>query len=538
MTLELTPPRTLAPTVEALRGLCGGAVHLPGDPGYDAARVPWNVAVQQHPAAVAYPASTAEVAEVVRAAAAAGLRVAPQGTGHNAGPLGSLDDVVLLRTSAMTGVRIDPDAGLAQVHAGTLWGDVVEAAAAHGQAVLHGSSPDVGVVGYSLGGGTGWYARALGLQVNSITSAELVTADGEVLRVDAEHSPELFWALRGAGANVGIVTELEFRTYPFDTAYAGMLVWDCEHAERVLPLWAAWAVDAPDSVTTSFRLLQLPPIPDIPEPFSGRSLVVIDGAVLAGDDEAADILAPLRDLSPELDTFGRVPVASLSRLHMDPEGPTPAVSDTALLASLPAEGIAALLAAGGPGSGSSLLAVELRQLGGALSRPVPGGGALTALDGQFLLFTVGVAATPEMGRQGLADGARVVEALRPWADGRQYLNFAERAVDTAAGFEADAWQRLRAVRAAVDPDGRLVANHQVPSQAQRLGGRRAAGAHRTRPHAAASAAAGWPGRSRPRRRRSRRPPSSGTPAHRRAGGCEPGSSPAPGPGHRRAVVFV
>src|SRR5207302_156874 len=132
---------TTAPSAaEALRGLCGGAVHLPGDEGYDAARMPWNVAVDQRPAAVVYPATTEEVVEVVRAAAAAGLRVAPQGTGHNAGPLGDLSDVVLLRTSAMTGVTVDPVAGRVRVQAGTLWLDVVEAVVPHGLTVLHGSS--------------------------------------------------------------------------------------------------------------------------------------------------------------------------------------------------------------------------------------------------------------------------------------------------------------------------------------------------------------------------------------------------------------
>src|SRR4051794_20369511 len=182
-----------------LRALCGGAVSLPGDPGYDAARQPWNVAVDQRPAAVAYPANADEAAAVVRAAAAAGLRVAPQSTGHNPGPLAErgLDDVVLVRTSAMTSVEIDAERQIATVGAGVLWLDVVEAAAQHGLATLHGSSPDVGVSGYSLGGGMGWFARKLGLQTNSVTGATIVTADGEIRHVDASSDgvdADLFWA--------------------------------------------------------------------------------------------------------------------------------------------------------------------------------------------------------------------------------------------------------------------------------------------------------------------------------------------------------
>src|SRR4051794_9908748 len=412
---------------ESLRGLCGGNVHLPGDPGYDAASTPWNVAVRQRPAAVAVPRDAADVSAVVRAAAAAGLRVAPQSTGHNAGPLAAhgLDDVVIVRTSSLTDVEVDEARGIVRVGGGTLWEAAVDAAAAVGQTVLHGSSPDVGIAGYSLGGGMGWYARKLGLATNSLTAVEVVIGDGTLVRADAETNAELFWALRGGGGNFGVVTALEFAMFPIETAYAGMLVWDQVHAEQVLRTWAQWAPGAPDEVTTSFRLLNLPPLPELPEGFRGRSLVVIDGAVLDTDERAEAILADLRALHPELDTFGRVPAKSLVRLHMDPEGPTPAVSDSAMLDALPDDALAAFLEAAGPGSGTSLLAAELRQLGGALGRPHPGGGVLSHLDGTFAMFAVGVAPTPEMAAQGQADARRLVAALTPYSSGRSYLNFAE-----------------------------------------------------------------------------------------------------------------
>src|SRR6476661_8234273 len=349
---------------ESLLGLCGGAVYLPGDPGFDDARTAWNVAVDQRPAAVAYPRNAVETAEVVRAAVDAGLRVAPQSTGHNAGPLGRLDDVVIVRTSGMDSVQIDPVRQRARVGGGAIWLPVVQAAAAEGFAVLHGSSPDVGVAGYSLGGGIFLYARKLGLQTNSITGVQIVTADGSIVWADATENAELFWAIRGGGGNFGIVTALEFAIFPFDTTYAGMMVWDRRDTERVLRGWLAWAADAPDEVTTSFRVLNLPPLPDIPEPFRGRQLVVIDGAVLASDERSIEILAALRELKPDVDTFGRVPVQALARLHMDPEGPTPAVSNTALLDGMPEEAIQAFVRQAGPESTSTLLVSELRQLGG------------------------------------------------------------------------------------------------------------------------------------------------------------------------------
>ena len=442
--------------------LCGGAVHLPEDPGYDSARLAWNAALDLHPAAIAYPGSTDEVSAVVKAAAAAGLQVAPMGTGHNAAPFGDLSEVVLLRTSAMTRVEVDAAARTVRVQAGTLWLDAVAAAAERGLSVLHGSSPDVGVVGYSLGGGLGWYSRSLGLQANSVVSATVVTADGSVVRAAADENPDLFWALRGGGGNFGIVTELEFRAYDFSTAYAGMFVWDWQHAERVLAAWADWAVDAPDAVTTAFRILQLPPIPEIPEPFRGRNWVVIDGAVLADDPDAEAILSPLRALPPEFDTFARVPTDSLIRLHMEPEGPTPSVTSTSVLGALPAQAIEALLAMAGPGSGSSLMVAELRQLGGALSRPAQDAGALSILDGQFIAFAATIAATPEIGRLGERDAHQLMTALAPWSTGSEYLNFTERSLDTSAAYDRDTWLRLRSVRTAWDPDGLFLANHVIP----------------------------------------------------------------------------
>ena len=236
-----------------------------------------------------------ETSQLVQAAVAAGLRVAPQSTGHNAGPLGRLDDVVIIRTSAMTHIDIDPVRQVATVGGGALWLPVVEAAAAHGFAVLHGSSPDVGVAGYSLGGGIFMYARKLGMQTNNITGLEVVTADGSILWASDTENAELFWALRGGGGSFGIVTALEFSIFPFQDAYAGMLVWDRTETERVLRRWVQWAGDAPDEVTTSFRVLNLPPLPDIPEAFRGRQLVIIDGAVLASDERSVEILAALRD---------------------------------------------------------------------------------------------------------------------------------------------------------------------------------------------------------------------------------------------------
>jgi len=452
---------TLTTDLRELRRACRGAVFLPGDEGWDAARRAWNLAVDQRPAAVVYAADEDDVVAVLDTARKAGLRVAPQGTGHNAGPLGSLEDSVLLRTSLMRGVEVDPKRRRARVRAGALWQDVVGPAARHGLAPLSGSSPDVGVVGYSLGGGMGWLARRYGLQANSITAVELVTADGARVRADRDHDPDLFWALRGGGGSFGVVTALEFSLYPVALLQAGAMVWDWTESERVLTRWSEWAATAPDEVTTSARIMQLPPFDEIPAPIRGRRIVMIDGAYDGRPGEAREALRPLAELEPEMDSFVTMPATGLIRVHGDPEHPVPAVSDHAMLGELPPEAVTTLVEMAGPGSGSPLLIAELRQLGGALARTPAEHGALPTLDAAFALHCIGMAMDAPSGAAALAHAGAVRAAMAPWATGGAYLNFSEGPTDPARGYAAGAYERLRAIRARVDPHGLFHANHQI-----------------------------------------------------------------------------
>jgi FAD/FMN-containing dehydrogenase len=446
-------------SAEQLRRLCGGDVHLPGDAGYDAARTPWNVAVDLRPAAVAIPRHAEDVSTLVRAALDAGLRVAPISTGHAAAGLGrqALDDVVLVRMSGLTGVTVNPTARVARVLGGTLWQDVVEAAARHGLAALHGSSPDVAVAGYCLGGGIGWYARQHGFAADTVTAVEVVTPTGELLRADATQHQDLFWALRGGGGNFGVVTALEIRLLPITDAYAGMLMWDRERAPEVLRAWASWTREAPESVTTAFRVLNLPPLPELPEFLRGRQLAVVDGAVLADDAAAEALLAPLRALAPELDAFARVPAPAVARIHLDPEGGTPSASEHTLLASLPEEAIAALLAEVGPGTSTNLLSVELRQLGGALSRAPHDAGAVARTTAEYAGMFVGVAPTPEVAEVVARDAARVIAVLEPWSADRTLATFTEHPQHAQRCYDAATWERLATLRATIDPGGRMAA---------------------------------------------------------------------------------
>ncbi|GAB2875159.1 FAD-binding oxidoreductase [Nocardioides pacificus] len=460
MSIESTLATTAA---QSLRGLCGGAVHLPGDPSYDAQRAPWNVAVDQRPAAVAIPRHADDVVDVVRAAASAGLRVAPQSTGHAARPLadGGLDDVVLLRLSELIGVSVDPQARVARILGGTLWRDVVAAVAPHGLGVLHGSAPDVAVAGYTLGGGLSFYARQHGLACSWVSAVEVVTADGTLVRADAEHHSDLFWAVRGGGGSFGVVVALELRLLELADVQAGMLLWPRDRAPEVVRAWARWTRGLPESVTTSLRVMSLPPLPELPPFLSGRQLVVIDGAVLEDDERAAELLAPLRALDPELDTFARVPTPAVTQIHMDPPGPTPAVGAHAMLGSFGDDAVAALLAEVGDGSASSLLFAEVRHLGGAVARPAPGGGALSRIASPYLLQGIAVAPTPEIAAAGLADAERLVAAMSAWCTPEVALNFTEATGRARDAFDPDVWARLAWIRAGSDPQGLFVANHPV-----------------------------------------------------------------------------
>ena len=354
---------------------------LPHEPSWGDARRAWNLAVDQQPAAVALPETVEDVQAVVRWARGRGLRIAPQGTGHNAHPLGSLAHTVLLKTERMRDVEIDPHAQRARVEAGVLWAEVTEAAAQHRLAALAGSSADVGVVGDTLGGGVSWLGRRYGLAANSVTAVELVNAEGELIRADAEQNKDLFWAVRGGGGSFGVVTALEFTLYPVTDVYAGILFFPLERGAEVLRAWRRWVDTVPDEVTSVGRFFQFPPLPTLPDHLRGRSFAVIEAASLLGSDASDELLRPLRALGPELDTFAAIPVQQLQRLHMDPEQPVPGAGDGMILSDLNDAAIDALVQTAGAGAHSPLLSVELRHAGGALARKVPGGGAVSIVEG-------------------------------------------------------------------------------------------------------------------------------------------------------------
>jgi FAD binding domain/Berberine and berberine like len=431
------------------------------DANWNLERGAFNLLVDQQPAAIAVPRNADEVSEVVRSAAADGKRVAAQRTGHNAVPLGSLVKTVLLRTAGLGGVQIDADAGTARVGAGALWGDLLSQASEQGLAALHGSAPNVGIAGYTLGGGVSFYGRKHGLACNRVTAIEVVTAGGEQLRVDAENEPDLFWALRGGGGSFSVVTALEFDLLPLREIFAGALLFPAEQAREVLQGWREWTAGVPEEMTSVGRLMNFPPVPEVPEPVRGKSFTVLEVIYCGDPADGEELVAPLRELgSADIDTVQTQAPGGIEDLHMDPPAPVPATSETLLTHELPAEAIDSLVEAVGPGSGSQLASVELRHGGGALSRAPQGAGALATLPGFFVAFGVGFVPMPEAMAPNRAWLGAFKAALQPYDAGR-YFNFVEESFDITKIFSPEVLGPLQEVKQRYDPENLFQSNHPV-----------------------------------------------------------------------------
>jgi FAD binding domain len=439
-----------------------GRIAGPDDSDWDQARAAWNLAADQRPAVVVFAESADDVAATVRFAAGNGLKVAAQGTGHGAAPLAPLNGTILLKTERMRGIEVDADTQTARVEAGVLVLELSEAAGAHGLSSMPGSAPDVGVVGYTLGGGLSWLGRRHGFACNRVTAIELVDAAGEARRVDAESDADLFWALRGGGGGYGVVTALHLDLLPIAELYAGALVFPAEVGGNAVRAYRDWAATVPEEVTSVVRFITPPPIPDVPEPIRGRPLLTIDAACVGGQAEGEATIAPLREIGETImDTFAWMPAAGLCRIHMDPENPVPGVGEGQTIRELSDEAIDAFVSVAGPDSGSPLLLSELRHLGGALGRPAENGGALSHLDAGFAMYSVGMPMTPELGEAIPRHLSRIDEAMRPWAADGGYYNFIEGPCDVDAILPPDVCDRLGEVKRRWDPDGRIVANHAV-----------------------------------------------------------------------------
>ena len=437
-----------------------GRIATSSDSDWDEARQAWNLAADQRPEAVALVASADDVSKVIRFARENDLKVAGQGTGHGAMALGSLDGVILVKTERMRDVAIEGEK--ARAEAGALAEDVAEAASAQGMCSMPGTSPNVGVAGYTLGGGLSWFGRKYGWACNRVNALEVVTADGEPRTVNAASDPDLFWALRGGGGGYAIVTALHVELLPINEVYAGSLLLPAELTHDALHVYREWASRVPEEVGSMVRMMNLPPIPDVPEVIRGKKFLQISAAYIGSREDGETAIGPLRKIGePLMDTFDQIPAKGLVRIAMDPEPPVPGLGHHGVLNELNDEAIDAFYEAAGPESDSPLLLAELRHLGGALARPAENGGALSKLDGEFVMLGIGMLMDPSMKDPIEGQLDKLTDAMKPWAAEGGYFNYAERPCDVDAILPAETCQRLAHVKRSWDPDEVIRANHAV-----------------------------------------------------------------------------
>ncbi len=448
--------------ISALAQSVTGPVYAPGDEGYADEVAGFNLARQHTPDVVVAARSAEDVAATVRWAGEHALPVGVQATGH--GSVVPIDQGVLVSTRGMDEISIDPERRTARVGAGVKWRALLDAAAEHGLAGLCGSTSDVGVVGYTLGGGLPVLGRRYGFSSDHVRSLDVVTGDGEVHHVETGDGSELDWALRGGKSNVGIVTSMEIGLLDVQDLYGGAIFWPGALAPALLAVFAEWVETLPEEFSASIGLLRLPPLPDIPPPLAGQFTVHLRVAYLGDDAEGERLLAPMREVAPPLiDMVGRMPYADLDRIHMDPEAPVPFEEGGVLLRELGPDTIGAILDHAGPEAECPLLLVELRLLGGALSR-----GATDAVGGRdaaYSLFAVGAMMPPVA--EAVPGAIRaVVGAMAPWSTGGTMVNFhgvPGDDADRARAWSAPTYERLQRAKASYDPANLLRFGHAVPA---------------------------------------------------------------------------
>lgn len=455
--MSVTIETTTAPyagDLEELRARITGEVYSPGEPGYEQARLAWNTAVEQHPALIVAARSAADVVEAVCFAGQAGMGVAVQGTGH--GLKQPANGALLIQTAGLSMLKIDAEEQTAWIGAGLKWGAVLEQAQQVGLAPLLGSTTDVGVIGYTLGGGLGWLGRKYGLALDSVLAFELVTAQGELITASAEQHADLFWGLRGGGAGLAVITAMKMRLYPVQVVYAGNLLYPIEMAKEVMQRYRAWAQSAPDELTSSVVLMNYPPLDVVPEPLRGKSFVMVRGAYCGSLEEGEAMLRYWREWrAPALDMFGPLPFSQADLISNDPKDPMGDVTSGVWMDGMPDEAIDTLIQYTVPQAGPPMvLLTEVRHAGGIIARQPVESAAYSNRSGEFLVFSLALVFAPEQ-IAGVRGHIRAMQAvLSPWLSGGAYLNFLGMdEVQKRLGevFSAAALEKLRAIKAQYDP---------------------------------------------------------------------------------------
>lgn len=441
-------PREWQSLAEAVEG----PVLAPSHPDYEAELSPFNLSTRHTPELVVAALHAEDVAHTVRWAADRGLCVAVQATGH--GAVASFDRGIVVSTRRMQTLDIDPQTRLARIGAGVKWRAVIDRAASHGLAPLNGSSSDVGAVGYTVGGGLPVLGRTFGFASDWVRGFEVVTADGRIRAVSEHEHPDLFFALRGGKANIGIVTSMSMELVSVSTIYGGCMYFEGAHAQRLLEAYREWTRSLPESITTALKLLRLPPMAEVPEPLRAKVTVQLVVAHVGDLAEGEKLVRSMREVAPAIfDEVRQMPYSEVDAIHHDPEHPIPVKETCALLNDLTRDSVEGILSVAGPNVNSPLLMVELRHLGGALGRRPQVPDSVGARDAAYSVFLLGVLVPP------LADLvpdalAAAVATLSSHTTGHTFVNMhgtPSSLEDRARPWANDVYKQLVRIKREVDP---------------------------------------------------------------------------------------
>lgn len=432
-----------------------GSLLTPDDPAYEESRKSWNLLFDPHPAYILLAETSEDVAAGVRFANEAGIGVAIQSTGH--GIREASDGGLLIVTSAMQAVTVDPVKRAARAESGARWHHVIDAAAPHGLAPLLGSSPHVGVIGYSLGGGIGWLARRYGLAADQVTAVDLVTASGDLIRASANENPDLFWGLRGAGAGgFGVITAIEFNLVPVSEFYGGFMSFPASVVDprEVLRRYRDWVASAPDDLTSSITVVKFPSLPQLPEALRGAVQTILRAVWLGDPADGAALLEPWAAWhTPAENTFRVMPFTDIAKVSNDPVNPTAGDRVCELLDTLPDAAID-IIVQRTASPDSPMMMSEIRHAGGAISRVDKSANAVGSRDAQFYLQFGGTAFTPEMLPAIESYIPEFQSDLRPYTTGGAYLNLTNGSHSAARIHDAypdETFARLAALKSRLDP---------------------------------------------------------------------------------------
>jgi FAD/FMN-containing dehydrogenase len=441
--------------VAAFRRRLSGSLVLPGDADYRSARRVWNGMIDKRPAVIAYCETPSDVVESIAFARETGLAMAVRAGGHNIAGKSICEDGLVIDLSRMRRVTIDPESGTARAQGGAQLADLDAASQAHGLATTTGVNSDTGLVGLTLGGGIGRLGRKHGLSCDNMLSAEVVTADGRILKASEDENADLFWALRGAGGNFGVVTEVAYRLHPLGpTVLAGSLIYRWRDARAALRLYADFAAAAPDDISADAALMTLP---------DGDRAVSISAFHVGPLEEAERALEPLRSAIPPLeDRIRAIPYVELQRSGdaTFPRGDR-FFWKAQFLQTIPDAAIDTLIDIY-PSAPSPRSHFVFQQVGGAIARATPEQSAYANRDAAFDAFPVSIWTDPAEDDANVAWAAAAYEAMRPFGTSGVYVNnLGDEGEDRVRAAYGANYRRLAALKRKFDPSNLFRANQNV-----------------------------------------------------------------------------